>query len=270
MEVQDLEQFNNVQESISAIAKASDLMFIPVNTNIITIGPEDPKDFWGKFWLNEYMSAAFAAIAHTFSNRWHSFSVNASHDIPNLIPHGSNPLLTQCYSTWGMPIKEEGIHFSRFQKVKLIASWDVALQNMRVCNDADFDDTIILNCGKCEKCVRTMLALEAVGALHKATAFPVTNITQDLVAEAVYIQGNTFQFYNELLVPLVNIGRDDLSNAIRSKITGFKRSTSKRKIEPVIDFDKKHLNGSLKKLKNLTVDKLSLKLKGIKEKRGNR
>jgi 7-cyano-7-deazaguanine synthase in queuosine biosynthesis len=57
---------------------------------------------------------------------------------------------------------------SRLEKLRLVADWDVAFQNFRVCL-ADVEDR--LNCGKCEKCVQTITGLVAIGALDKTHAF---------------------------------------------------------------------------------------------------
>jgi hypothetical protein len=255
MEVRDIDQFQKVLKLITTIAEDSSITFIPVYTNIIEIGPEDQNEFWGKFWLNEYMSAAFAAIAHAFSKRWHSFSVNSSHDIPNLIPHGSNPLLTSSYSSWGLQLKEEGIALSRVKKVKLIANWDVALQNLRVCNNSDLYEDGIFNCGQCEKCVRTMLALEAAGALQKSTTFPIRSITSETVDKTVRLAKNTLPLYKELVLPLNESGRHDLARAVELKLLEYYQKQRKDKWQkPIIEFDKKYFNGTVKKIKNYMLD----------------
>ena len=250
LEVQDVEQFQKVLKLIGTIAESSGLTFIPVYTNIIDLGPEDPKEYWRKFWLNEYMSASFAAIAHLFSKRWHSFGVNSSHDIPNIIPHGSNPLLTSCYSSWGLQIKEEGINFSRFEKVKMMANWGVALQNLRVCNKSRFYEEGMLNCGRCEKCIRTMLALEAADALKKSTAFSIRSITPQMVDEMKGIKKNLIPFYKELLLPLNQAGRSDLSKAVERKLSEYKKIQMKEKWKRQIKkFDEDFFCGAVTKIK---------------------
>ena len=105
-----------------------------------------------------------------------------------------------------------------------------------------------------------MLALEGSDALKKTTAFPVNNITQELVNEAVNLDTHTLPLYGELLPPLKEKGRNDLVRAIECKIEEFYRRQKKdkwrkRTIEPIIEFDRKYLKGNLKKLKNLAFDK---------------
>jgi hypothetical protein len=220
------------------------------------LGPKNSREFWEKFWLNEYMSASFSSIAHAFNKRWGSFSVNSSHDVPNLIPHGSNPLLTACYSSWDLPVKEEGISYSRFQKTKLISKWDIALQNLRVCNVTDAYQEGLLNCGKCEKCVRTMLALLACGALENATCFQARSLSRDLIDSAVVLAHNTLPLYQELIDPLNESGHRDLAKVVENKIQEYHRDQKKKRLksrlkDPFKQFDQKYLNANLRKMKSV-------------------
>ena len=200
LEVSRPKSFKYVLNSVSILAKDADVTLIPVYTNIRDLGPENNKIFWDDFWVHEFMGATFAAIAHLFSKRINALSINSCHDIPNLMPYGSHPLLNPNYSSSDMRIRHEGIHLSRFEKTKIISDWDLALQHLRVCNKSEYYSAGILNCGKCEKCVRTMLALVGSEALGKATAFPTNNVTEELVNEVVYLAENTIPLYDELLL----------------------------------------------------------------------
>jgi hypothetical protein len=255
LEVRTPKSFKYVLNSVSILAKDADVTLIPVYTNIKDLGPENNKIFWEDFWIHEFMGATFAAIAHLFSKRINALSINSCHDIPNLMPYGSHPLLNPNYSSSDMRIRHEGIHLSRFERTKIISDWDLAIQNLRVCNDTNYYQPGMLNCGRCEKCVRTMLALLACGVLEKTGAFPIKNVSDELVNEAVHLGANTIPLYDELLAPLAKKGRNDLVHAIEHKKDEFyqqqkKEKWKKRTIEPIAEFDKKHLKGNLKKLKN--------------------
>ncbi len=53
---------------------------------------------------------------------------------------------------------------------------------------------MLLNCGKCEKCVRTMLALLALGVLHRSHAFPVNDVDEKLVASMDKLNDTSYPF----------------------------------------------------------------------------
>ena len=56
----------------------------------------------------------------------------------------------------------------RLDKVRYLVEDDFPLDHLRVCHRRPVN---ALNCGRCEKCIRTMLNLEAHGALKRCTTF---------------------------------------------------------------------------------------------------
>ena len=60
----------------------------------------------------------------------------------------------------------DGARHARFQKVRELASWPTALAALRVCPGNPGNE---LNCGVCEKCLRTRLELLAAGVEETAT-----------------------------------------------------------------------------------------------------
>src|SRR3990170_3408415 len=247
LEVTKPEKFDYVLKSVSEIARDAGVTLIPVYTNLRDIGPEDVAEFWGDFWTDKFEGAVFSAVAHTFSRRINKVYINSSFDIPNLHPHGSHPLIDPNYSSYDLKILHEGIALSRFDKTRLIADWDTALQHLRVCNMSLEYQPGVLNCGECEKCVRTMLTLMALGVLEKAHAFQRHEISTELLNSAICMNKTTMPFYGELLEPLEAIGRHDLVRVIKRRMAI--RKWRDRTIEPVRKFDDIFLKGNLLKLK---------------------
>jgi hypothetical protein len=78
--------------------------------------------------------------------------------------------------TEGLQIIADGLEASRTFKTETIAQWPETYTTLRVCwRYVVFNETtgLIENCCRCQKCVRTMLALDLVGALHKYRTFPL-------------------------------------------------------------------------------------------------
>jgi len=115
-----------------------------------------------------------------------------------------------------MRIIHRDLELSRMEKIKLVADWDVALQNLRVCL-ANVKDR--LNCGKCEKCVRTMTALVAIGALDKTKAFIENDVSPDLFSGFEINIRHRDPFYEEIIPFLKKMGRNDLVETIKKKLT---------------------------------------------------
>ncbi len=80
----------------------------------------------------------------------------------------THPTLDYRFSTEATEIVHYG-SAGRQQKMARIARSPVALELIDVCKD-DFPQTE-RNCGKCEKCLRTMIGLHVLGALERSPAF---------------------------------------------------------------------------------------------------
>jgi hypothetical protein len=116
---------------------------------------------------------------------------------------------------------------SRLDKVAAIAEWPEALAVLRVCLMFDVPNGAP-NCGRCEKCVRTMLELMLCGALDRATSFPVRDVTAEMVRDVPVNETNLF--YLAYRDRLASIGRVDLARAIDDRLTAADRATRPRSL----------------------------------------
>ncbi|HWO43952.1 MAG TPA: hypothetical protein VNO43_19340, partial [Candidatus Eisenbacteria bacterium] len=151
MEVDRPDAFEHVLKTASVIAEAAAITMIPVYTNARSLEEE-----WD-FWIDLGQGAVFAAAAHSLSRRLTTVSIASSYDVPHLHHTSTHPLIDPNYSSWDLRIKHDAVEMPRVDKIRLLADWDVAIDNVRVCNQAHLYNAERLNCGKCEKCVRTMI-----------------------------------------------------------------------------------------------------------------
>jgi hypothetical protein len=201
--------FERAKQAMAKIAADTGVTLIPVYTNIRHLC--DDRDLW----LTRFFGAVLAAVAHSFDARTHLAYIGSSYDLPNLAPCGSHPLLDPEYSSYDLMIRHRDLEVSRIDKIRAIADWEIGLNNLRVCL-ANVKDR--LNCGKCEKCVRTMLGLEAVGVLEKITSFEEKAVTPELLDAFSITIRHREHFYEELLEPLKTCGRPDLVAKIEEKL----------------------------------------------------
>jgi hypothetical protein len=97
--------------------------------------------------------------------------VPGTHDRAHLPPYGTHPDLDPLWSTERTTIVYDASDVTRTAKVRAVAASAIALPRLKVCWEADVDD----NCGRCRKCVRTMLQLAFAGRLDGAPfAAPLT------------------------------------------------------------------------------------------------
>ena len=93
-----------------------------------------------------------------------------------IIPWGSSPITDHLLSSADFVVIHDGASHNRTEKVKEICDWSVGIDNLRVCWQGDLKD---LNCGECEKCVRTKLNFLATNNLIPK-CFPDSDIIEDL------------------------------------------------------------------------------------------
>lgn len=132
-------------------------ILIPVETNHY---PFDYRNSLSRV-LTQGSTLASVALLLGFSRAY----VPASMAYDQLKPSAAHPLLDPLYSNESMDLIHDGAEAGRPDKLMTIAKCEPALANLVVCIDE-----MNFNCGQCMKCLRTMIALEILGA--KAALFP--------------------------------------------------------------------------------------------------
>ncbi len=201
--------FERAKAAMAPVAQAAQTTMIPVYTNLRL--QCDNRDLR----MNRFLCAVLAGEAHAFTTRLDIVYLAASYDMANLVPCGSHPMIDPEFSSFDLSLRHRDVEYTRIEKLRLIADWDVALQHFRVCL-ANVPDR--LNCGRCEKCVRTMTGLVAVGALHKTRAFVEDDVAPELFDNFSITIRHRQPFYLELLDDLEKVGRQDLAAIIRRKL----------------------------------------------------
>jgi hypothetical protein len=248
LELNDEKKFDYVKEKLRSIADDANISLIPIYTNVRYL-----DDDWS-FWDSAFEGACFASIAHALSNRILSISIASTHNIQYSHPHGSHPMLDENYGSYDLKIKHELLTLSRFDRTKLLAEWDAAIHNLRVCNRTKLYTSDTLNCGRCEKCVRTMLSLLVLGVLEKSRSFPDNNVSAEVISSLPLLNDTTYPFYPELIDLLEKAGRDDLAKAVKQHIIKSKIYSKPIRLwrasrEYVRAIDNNYLNNTIKNCK---------------------
>ena len=113
---------------------------------------------------------ALAACALLLSRHFDVFGIPAGQSYKSLQPDGAHPVLNPLFSTEAVAIQTLGCEARRVEKVELIARHPVVQRALRVCWENRGN---AYNCGVCEKCLRTMAALEIFGVLQQCSTFAV-------------------------------------------------------------------------------------------------
>ncbi|WP_162603258.1 hypothetical protein [Rhodococcus oxybenzonivorans] len=122
-------------------------------------------------WGTDYHGAALATVAHSLSDHIHTALIPSSFQEADLHPWGTHPDLDPLWSSSAVRLEHYGTSLTRTEKIAFLARNDVAMDNLRVCwknRDGKF------NCGRCEKCVRTMVSLRAADGASRTLPHRVT------------------------------------------------------------------------------------------------
>lgn len=258
LEVECLDAFAHVAAVLRQCASAAGISMVPVFTNI----QELDKDW--TFWKDEFEAAVLASVGHLLHARIASLAIGSSFDYADLHPHGSHPLLDPNYSSSDFLVRHDGVCLSRLEKTALLADWPVAMRALHVCNRYETYRPGLINCGTCEKCLRTLTALLVIGALDDAVTFAQRDVTPELIADQVSLDDTSAPFWNELLPPLRRQGRDDLADAVGHALARYRNevgwSGALRRLDRV------HLHGSLRSMKRTlagTAQRLAPSMMGV-------
>lgn len=182
LEVDDPIAFQHVVDLLSILATQANFTLIPVYTNVRYL-----DDDW-VFWIDEFEGAVLASVAHTLSRRFSDVFVASTYDYPALHPHATHPLLDSNYSSYNLRIHHDSVELSRLEKTRVIADWDGALRFLRVCNHEEHYRPGIVNCGRCEKCIRALTSFILLDKLDEAQGFAHRSVTPDLIRQNVHGQ----------------------------------------------------------------------------------
>ncbi|TKB45474.1 hypothetical protein [Thalassotalea mangrovi] len=155
-----------------------------------------------------------------------------------IYPSGTNYISDHLWSNAGTKIVHDGAQTSRLDKIRLLAQDKDSLNILRVCWHDDG-----YNCGKCEKCLRTMASLRALGL--RVDTFP--ELTDDLalqqLAKVRLYDIHDYQFLLENIEQAQRIDDQVLLKALRKIQTDFERRRLLREI------DKALFNGRIQAVK---------------------
>jgi hypothetical protein len=114
--------------------------------------------------------SALAAVGQTLAGGVRHLVVPATHPPAGVGPMGSSPMSDPLYSTEALELEHDMLLGRTHKAVWIAQQRPELLEHVKVC----FTTVGSGNCGRCGKCLHTMAALEAGGALERAPTFPDT------------------------------------------------------------------------------------------------
>lgn len=226
---------------LEEIADSADLELIPVKTNVRTLQPAD------HFFLSYLFGPLLASLGHFLAHGLTRVAIGSAGTPDREHLHGSHPDIDPLFSSGAVTVIHDLDTTTRLEKSRSIADWPAVRGKLRVCLRPPRPGHSSINCGECEKCVRTMLTFLALGSLDDMDLFEPREVDPEFVHSHVRLSEITLPYYLEIAEALGKAGYADLEQAVRERI---KTSAPSRQglAGTVKSLDRRLLGGRLRRL----------------------
>lgn len=206
------DRWERARDSVRRTASAMGKRVCLVETNVKAALQSEAFD-------NHGAVLASTALGLTFDR----LLVPASHDwVSEHSPWGSHHSTDPTLSTGRTLVEYDGM-VSRATKVRRLVEAGVDLNDLRVCNH--FTD---FNCGHCEKCLRTMVALE----IMDTSVASLPRLDDLSLIRRITIQAEPYaKFWGENLQFALEFGRHDVAREIEKSLGRFRRRDAMRQVD---------------------------------------
>ena len=162
-------------------------------------------------WPRLAHGCLFISLAHA-TGQFRRLLIPSSVTYSHARGWGSHFVTDPLLSSTSTEIVYDAAEYSRLDKVPLLAEFPLALENLRVCWRSGTDQ----NCGRCMKCLRTMINLELHGALTRCPTFPSTKVDLEAAARIRCLKPNEYRWMRNLAAECRRLGRHDIGRALES------------------------------------------------------
>jgi hypothetical protein len=139
------------------VAEETGKTLLPVATNLRPVTRSLSR------WTLSH-GAALASVALALAGLLERVLIAATTSYDQLYPWGSHPVLDPLWSTERLTVVHDGCEVGRIDKVRVVAGSQLVLDTLKVCP--------YYNCGRCIKCLPTIIDLMQAGALERCATLP--------------------------------------------------------------------------------------------------
>lgn len=202
--------FDAKRAVVSAVASATGKLPVFLATNLRDTSLREP---WGPVLHGPALGGVGLLLGRRYStvllSSWYCHEEAAE-------PWGSSGITDPLFSTGATRTRPHGGGHDRFEKLALLVESPLALDSLHVC----WEERSAANCGRCEKCIRTLLALEILGARERATTFPAAPLPLERLPTVWKDRPLFVRMYRQLRDHAAAAGRGDIVDALDPLLTG--------------------------------------------------
>lgn len=203
--------FHRLADGIARIAALAGTTSVTLATNLRESGWRSTN--WGLMG----QGPALAAVALALEGRFSRMMLPSSLSYSTVLRWGTHPLLDPLFSTTATTIHNDGAVELRQEKIEALSRWELAMSHLRVCW-ADQSDQ---NCGRCEKCLRTLTGFELIGTRDRCVSFPQDTWSLDALASLRYRNHLDRRHMARMAGQAALLGRHDVATAINRAVRRY-------------------------------------------------
>jgi hypothetical protein len=177
--------FDMVIQQSKSVLEPVGLGLIPVRTNLHK---------YNRAWNYEFNTALSAVLMSVGAESDKGLIAGTGRTgAASIIPHGSTPFTDPLLSSSRLEVVNSDWEASRMDKIEALRNWPEGIKYLRVCYS---NPDATQNCGRCEKCVRTMMEFYfSTGSVPDAFDQP---LTPEAILRPKYSTEVAFEFLNQI------------------------------------------------------------------------
>lgn len=153
---------------------------------------------------------ALGGVGLLLGGRWKTVLLSSWFCHEDTDPWGSTGITDPLLSTSSTRTRPYGGGHDRFEKLAFLVRFPLVLDTLHVC----WEERSEGNCGRCEKCLRTLIALDILGVRGRATTFPRSDFDLGRLSMVWKEEPLFVRMYAQLRDHAARAGRGDIVAAI--------------------------------------------------------
>lgn len=191
--------------TLARIAGETGKTLVTLATNLRETGVRQP---WGPVMHGP----ALGGVGLLLGRRLRTVLLSSAFKHGETDPWGSTEITDPLLSTSATRTEPHGAGYDRFEKLAFLARFPLVLDTLHVC----WEERSAGNCGRCEKCFRTLVALDILGIRDRAATFPRERLDLGRLAAVWKDRPLFIRVYEQLGAHAAAAGRDDIVAAIEA------------------------------------------------------
>lgn len=202
----------------TAFCGAENKAFVPVSSNVMEF------DHRFHYWLVQFtLGPILAFLAHALGKGISKILIaSPGVSYEHLMPVSTHPLTDPLFSSTALQVIHDGALHARFEKTEYIATkYPRYLNVLSVCENVKYSNTGAHNCSRCQKCIRTMTALDILD--NRAPSFDWANYDGNSFGKLFFKNTGEVAFAQDLANAARARGKDGIAEVVEKAVRRSQR-----------------------------------------------